>query len=123
MPRHKRDFTIKRVFEPPAADDGYRVLVDRLWPRGLKRADAAIDRWAKELAPSTALRSALHGGEISWKEFARNYQRELASEEAAAAIAELRAKAAQGRVTLLYAKQDTEQNNAAVLRDNMSRKP
>jgi uncharacterized protein YeaO (DUF488 family) len=108
---------IKRVYEPPAPEDGYRVLVDRLWPRGLKREDAAIDSWRRELAPSTELRRWFGGEDATWPEFARRYRKELATPEAAASLADLRARARAGAVTLLYAKRDRQENNAVVLRD------
>jgi uncharacterized protein YeaO (DUF488 family) len=112
-------FKIKRVYEPPAPDDGYRVLVDRLWPRGLTRKDAAIDAWLKELAPSTELRRWFGGEDASWREFARRYRKELAAPELAASLADLRARARRGAVTLLYAKRDVQENNAVVLRDHL----
>jgi uncharacterized protein YeaO (DUF488 family) len=108
---------IKRVYETPAPDDGYRVLVDRLWPRGLKREDAHIDDWLKELAPSNDLRRWFGGEDARWPEFARRYREELASPEKAEGLADLRKRARGGTVTLLYAKRDTQENNATVLRD------
>ena len=108
---------IKRVYEPRAPDDGYRVLVDRLWPRGLTRKDAAIDAWLKELAPSAELRRWFASADGSWPVFARRYRKELAVPELAESLAGLRKRARAGAVTLLFAKRDTQQNNAVVLRD------
>lgn len=108
---------LKRIYDPASPDDGYRVLVDRLWPRGVRRETSGIDAWAKELAPSDALRRWFGTDEATYVEFARRYRAELAAPELAAALSELRAKARAGTVTLLYAKRDTVENNAAVLRD------
>jgi uncharacterized protein YeaO (DUF488 family) len=113
---------IKRVYEPPAPEDGYRVLVDRLWPRGLKRKDAAIDAWLRELAPSTELRRWFGDDDASWPEFTRRYRKELAAPELAASLADLRARARAGVVTLLYAKRDMQENNAVALRDYLETK-
>ena len=106
---------IKRVYEAPSADDGYRVLVDRLWPRGLRREDAALDAWLKEVAPSHALRRWFAGEAATYEEFARRYREELSAPEAAAGLADLRRRSRSGTVTLLYAKSNTTENNAAVL--------
>jgi uncharacterized protein YeaO (DUF488 family) len=108
---------LKRVYAPAASDDGYRVLVDRLWPRGLKRERARIDAWLKELAPSTELRRWFATDAATWPEFTRRYRRELAAPEAAAALADLRARGRSGTVTLLYAKREEKNNNAVALRD------
>jgi uncharacterized protein YeaO (DUF488 family) len=112
-------FRIKRVYEPPAPEDGLRVLVDRLWPRGLTKQKAAVDLWLKAIAPSDALRHALHDGdgppEDRWRAFQPAYARELTAEPARAAVQELNDRAAQGPVTLLYAAKDEAMNNAAVL--------
>ena len=109
--------TIRRVHEPPVPADGYRALVDRLWPRGLKREDAAIDAWLKDLAPSTELRTWFGHEPACWPEFQARYRRELAAPGAAAHLGELRSAARAGTVTLLYAARDELQNNAKVLRD------
>ncbi len=105
---------LKRAFEAPTPDDGYRVLVDRLWPRGVAKADARIDEWRKELAPSDALRKAFHAGELGWGEFRRRYLAELkAHREALRPLAE---HAARDTVTLVFASKDVRHNNAVVLR-------
>ena len=106
---------LKRVYEPPAPEDGVRVLVDRLWPRGLRKADAAIDRWLKELAPSTALRQWFGHEPSRWTGFQQRYRRELA--ERGDLLQQLRALARRGPVTLLYAARDEAHNEAVVLRD------
>jgi uncharacterized protein YeaO (DUF488 family) len=109
----------KRVYEKPAADDGYRVLVDRLWPRGVKKTDLHYDEWAKGLAPSTELRKAFHGETLDFKTFSEDYRRELQdSGEAAKALAE---RAKNETITLLYGAKNTEQNHALVLADFLRR--
>jgi uncharacterized protein YeaO (DUF488 family) len=108
---------IKRIYEPPSPDDGYRVLVDRLWPRGVKREAAGIDAWLKALAPSTELWRWFDTGGASWPEFESRYRAELAESSAAADLADLRSRGEKGAVTLLYAKRDERRNNAVVLRD------
>ena len=105
-------FHIKRVYEPPAASDGQRILVDRLWPRGLRKADAKIDRWMKEVAPSTALRSWFGHKPERFAEFRRRYAAEMADNPA---LAELRKLGRGKTVTLLYGARDPDQNQAAVL--------
>ena len=88
--RTSRAFRIKRVYEPAARDDGLRVLVDRLWPRGIAKDKAHIDQWLKDVAPSDALRKRFHGDPEMWNEFVAAYGRELAQEPAATALANLR---------------------------------
>ncbi|HEY7382048.1 MAG TPA: DUF488 domain-containing protein [Beijerinckiaceae bacterium] len=104
---------IKRIYDPPAPDDGYRVLVDRLWPRGIRKDAAQIDLWCKEVAPSTALRRWYDHDLAKWDEFRRRYRAELQRQPAALAL--LRDKAARGVLTLLYAAREPERNNAAAL--------
>ena len=105
---------IKRVYEPAAKADGYRVLVDRLWPRGLKKEDAAIDVWAKELAPSAALRKWFGHEVAHWEGFRHRYAAELdAHPEYWRALA---VQAERHRVTLLYGARDEEHNQALVLK-------
>jgi uncharacterized protein YeaO (DUF488 family) len=108
---------IKRIYEPRSEGDGYRVLVDRLWPRGVKREAAGIDAWLKTLAPSTELRRWFETDGASWPEFERRYRAELAETSAAADLADLRRRGEKSPVTLLYAKRDERHNNAVVLRD------
>ena len=104
---------LKRAFAAPATEDGHRVLVDRLWPRGVAKADARIDDWPKEVAPGDALRKAFHAGELGWGEFRRRYLAELkAHRETLRPLAE---RAARERVTLVFAAKDEQHNNAVVL--------
>jgi uncharacterized protein YeaO (DUF488 family) len=102
----------KHVYEPPASEDGTRVLVDRLWPRGLSKDDARIDWWARELAPSDKLRRWFGHSPPRFREFVDRYRNELDSGEA---VARLRALALQQTVTLVYAARDERHNNARAL--------
>ncbi len=106
---------VKRVYEPAQADDGYRVLVDRLWPRGLSREAARIDEWARDLAPSHELRRQFGHARERYAEFCRRYREELRSQEEA--VAALARRAREGTVTLLFAARDRERNNARALAD------
>jgi uncharacterized protein YeaO (DUF488 family) len=106
---------LKRVYEPAAPEDGVRVLVDRLWPRGLRKADAAIDRWMKNIAPSTQLRQWFGHDPERWPEFRRRYTREL--QQQAVAVEELQELARSGPITLVFAAHDEAHNDAVVLRD------
>lgn len=110
---------IKRVYDPPAKDHGYRVLVDRIWPRGLSKGAAQIDEWLKDIAPSTALRKWFGHDREKWKEFMQRYFRELDANPAA--VAQLRALARGRRVTLLFAAKDIEHNNAVALKAYLGR--
>src|SRR5262249_48140771 len=107
---------VKRVYVPPADDDGLRVLVDRLWPRGLSKDKAKIDLWMKEIAPSNDLRSRFHHDAGLWDEFNKAYARELSEEPALSAVLELQRRFRETDVTLLYAARDEEHNNAVALR-------
>jgi uncharacterized protein YeaO (DUF488 family) len=103
----------KRVYDAPAADDGYRVLVDRLWPRGIKKSDLACDEWCKVLAPSTALRKAFHGEALDFAAFSDAYRAELdAQREEGRRLSTL---AKTRNLTLLYAAKDRQQNHAQIL--------
>ena len=107
---------LKRVYEAPGEDDGVRVLVDRLWPRGLSKEKAALDVWAKEIAPSTELRKWFGHEPARWAEFQQRYAAELDAN--AAAVDALLAQLDDDRpVTLVYGARDTEHNGAVVLRD------
>lgn len=108
-------FALKRVYDPPEPEDGARVLVDRLWARGLTKEKAAVDLWAKDVAPSHELRRWFGHEPERWGEFQARYREELESPEAQEQIATLRAMAGKGRVTLLYAAHDEALNNAVVL--------
>lgn len=103
---------LKRAYDAPASDDGMRILVDRLWPRGLTKEKAAIDLWAKSLAPSDALRHEFHGHPDRWREFVSAYEQELKGNPA---LAELKAIVRKESTTLLYASRDEAHNNAVVL--------
>jgi uncharacterized protein YeaO (DUF488 family) len=105
---------VKRAYETPTRSDGYRVLVDRVWPRGVKKQQLELDIWLKQLAPSTPLRKWFGHDPAKWTEFKRRYFRELAEHDED--IRELRKKAKKGRVTLVFAAKDTEFNNAVALR-------
>ena len=106
---------VKRVYEKPEESDGVRILVDRLWPRGLSKKEAAVDLWLKELAPSNELRLRFHHDRDRWPEFRREYLEELRGK--ADLLGQARSRRAGGPVTLLYAARDTERNNAVVLRE------
>ncbi|MEV4342542.1 DUF488 family protein [Streptomyces sp. NPDC049590] len=106
---------LRRIYEPPEPDDGLRVLVDRLWPRGLAKDEAHVDEWPKGLTPSAELRTWYHAGEGTYEEFRRRYEAELAAPEAAALLDGLRASARKGRVTLLTASKRPEESHARVL--------
>ncbi|MFF8731066.1 DUF488 domain-containing protein [Streptomyces sp. NPDC015171] len=111
---------VRRIYEPPEPDDGLRVLVDRLWPRGLAKDEARVDEWPKELTPSSELRTWYHGGEGSYEEFRRRYEAELAAPEAAALLDGLRKSAAEGQVTLLTASKRPDSGHAHVLEELLS---
>ena len=104
---------IKRVYRAARVSDGRRILVDRLWPRGVSQDRARLDRWCKEIAPSDALRHWFHAGPQDWDEFERRYRAELAAQPGM--LRELVALAATDVVTLLFGSKDEERNNAAVL--------
>jgi uncharacterized protein YeaO (DUF488 family) len=106
---------IKRIYDPPSPADGLRVLVDRVWPRGLRKDRAAIDRWAKELAPSTGLRTWFGHDPARFDEFRKRYRGELGPQ--APAIDALLADCGGRTLTLLYSARDTEHNQAVVLRE------
>ncbi|MEU4656929.1 DUF488 family protein [Streptomyces sp. NPDC023723] len=106
---------VRRVYDPPEPDDGTRVLVDRLWPRGVKKDAAHVDEWPKDLTPSTELRRWYHAGQGSFAEFAERYRAELAAPAAAEALGRVRELAGQGPVTLLTAAKDPARGHAAVL--------
>ena len=112
----------KRIYDPPARDDGLRILVDRLWPRGLKKEDAIIDIWLKEIAPSDGLRRWFGHRPERWEEFRERYGREL--DQNPEALAKLRAARTPHRnLTLLYAARDAEHNQAVVLAERLRGKP
>jgi uncharacterized protein YeaO (DUF488 family) len=104
---------LKRVYEPPARSDGRRILVDRLWPRGLSKAGAKIDLWLKDVAPSTELRQWFGHDPEKWSGFEKKYRAELGRNPA---MAELHELSRQGNITLLYAARDQAHNEAVVLK-------
>lgn len=104
---------LKRVYEPPDRSDGRRILVDRLWPRGLSKEKAAVDEWMKEIAPSAELRRWFGHDPEKWPEFQRRYEQELRAQ--ADLVREIAKLAARGRVTLVYGARDEEHNDAVVL--------
>ncbi|MFJ4557520.1 DUF488 domain-containing protein [Streptomyces massasporeus] len=106
---------VRRVYDAAEPEDGVRVLVDRLWPRGLAKDAARLDEWPKALTPSTELRRWYHAGEGSYEEFAERYEAELASDEAAEALDSVRDLVRKGDVTLLTASKTPEQSHASVL--------
>ena len=113
------DVRLKRVYEPPASTDGYRVLIDRLWPRGVSRARAQLDAWEKELAPSTGLRRWFDHDPERFAEFRRRYIDELRDHRPR--LTALRRRAREGPLTLVYSAHDREHNDAVVLAEVLKR--
>lgn len=112
------DIRLKRAYDTPARSDGPRVLVDRVWPRGVSREDAALDHWFKGLAPSSDLRKWFGHDPGKWSEFRDRYRAELGSEEASSDVEALESLLSEHRrITLVFAARDTEHNNAVALRD------
>jgi len=117
---------LKRVYEQPARGDGTRVLVDRLWPRGLSKDRAVVDKWLRDLAPSDTLRKWFHANLEAWLVFRKRYLKELAQPESAEALNELyRLANRRKKLTLLFASRNEQHNNAVVLKDLLEgmRKP
>jgi len=112
---------VKRVYEPPSDDDGHRVLVDRLWPRALRKEDARIDAWLREVSPSNELRKWYNHDPQRWEEFCARYEKELA-EAPPEALASLRRRARRETVTLLFSSRELEFNNAHALKRILERK-
>ena len=119
MPRDAMDVRLKRAYEPAAPADGYRVLIDRLWPRGVSRERARLDAWEKELAPSTELRQWFAHEPSRFGEFRRRYVEELRGERPR--LTALRRRARHGTVTLVYSAHDSEHNDAVVLAEVLRR--
>jgi uncharacterized protein YeaO (DUF488 family) len=113
----RQKLRIKRVYQPPQPEDGARILVDRLWPRGLSRERARVDLWLKEIAPSAALRRRFHGDPGGWEEFRTAYYAELEEPAAKAAVRSLLDQLRREPVTLLFAARDEARNNAVALRE------
>ncbi|GIW82909.1 MAG: hypothetical protein KatS3mg105_4716 [Gemmatales bacterium] len=114
MARSRGSIQLKRVYEPPDPGDGCRVLVERLWPRGLSKEKARIDVWLKQIAPSTELRKWFAHDPAKWDEFQRRYEAELADN--ADGVSQLMDLIQKGTVTLVYAASDTQHNSAVVLK-------
>lgn len=114
---------MRRVYDPPEDDDGTRVLVDRVWPRGLSKAAAHLDEWCRDVAPSTELRTWYGHDPERFEEFARRYLVELQEHERMAALTELRGLARRAPLTLLTATKEIEISHAAVLVDLLTRRP
>ncbi|MFA6119250.1 MAG: DUF488 domain-containing protein [Parachlamydiales bacterium] len=106
---------IKRAYEKPQKNDGIRILVDRLWPRGLSKKNAKIDIWLKDIAPSSELRKWFGHDPIKWIEFKKKYIKELKNNKTS--VSELELEIKKGKVTLIYGAKDTEHNNAVVIKD------
>ena len=113
------DVRLKRAYEPPARSDGYRVLIDRLWPRGVSKERAQLDEWQRELAPSSELRRWFGHDPAKFGEFRRRYREELAGQEET--LRELRRRAREGTLTLVYGARDSEHNDAVVLAELLRR--
>ena len=113
------DIRTRRAYDGSADDDGYRVLIDRLWPRGVAKEDLELDEWCKDVAPSEALRKWFGHDPEKWDEFQKRYRRELDSNEACDALLK---RARKAHITLIYGAKDEEHNNAVVLRDYLKEK-
>ena len=113
---------VRRAYDPPEPGDGQRVLVDRLWPRGLSKERADLDEWCKEVAPSTELRKWYGHDPAKWDEFARRYRAELEDSDHSSALAHLRELAAGGRLTLLTAAKRSDISEATVLADLLNKR-
>jgi uncharacterized protein YeaO (DUF488 family) len=113
------DVRLKRAYEEPAASDGYRVLIDRLWPRGVSKKDARLGEWARELAPSSELRRWFDHEPARFEEFRRRYMVELATQDEK--LRELRRRAREGTLTLVYGAHDEKHNDAVVLAEILRR--
>lgn len=111
----KTSVSIKRVYAPPEKSDGFRVLIDRLWPRGLSKEKAKVDLWLKEIAPSTALRKWFNHEPEKWKQFENKYQEEIKNNPEALRV--LKSKMKQGKLTLVYGAKEERFNDAVVLQN------
>jgi uncharacterized protein YeaO (DUF488 family) len=109
---------IKRVYDPPEPEDGKRILIDRLWPRGIKKENLKMDEWLKEIAPSDELRKWFSHDPKKYEEFKKRYAKEL--EDKSGILERIRREAKKGRVTILFSAKDTEHNNAIVLKGLLS---
>jgi uncharacterized protein YeaO (DUF488 family) len=116
-PKAAAGVSIKRAYEPPSPRDGTRVLVDRLWPRGVKKAQAGISQWMKDIAPSSELRQWFGHDPARWEEFRRRYKAELTTKREL--VGRLRELAREGPLTLVYSARDEAHNQAVVLRETL----
>ncbi len=121
MGRRKATIRLKRAYEPPTEEDGTRILVERLWPRGITKERAAIDLWLKEVAPSTGLRKWYGHDPDRWEEFRRRYWAEL--DEKGEVLDDLERKIREGPVTFVFAAKDERHNSAVALKDYLDRGP
>ena len=110
---------LKRVYEEAARNDGFRILVERLWPRGVRKEKANIRLWAKEIAPSAELRKWYGHNLVRWEEFKKRYWRELKGKQES--LEEIRSRAREGTVTFVYAARDEEHNSAMALKDYLEK--
>ncbi len=113
---------VRRAYEAPGANDGYRVLVDRVWPRGRSRDELRLDEWARELGPSTELRRWFGHDPARWDEFRNRYRRELAEPSLAAKLDELADRARRGTLTIVYGARDETHNQARVIAEELERR-
>jgi len=111
------DIRLKRAYDDASDADGQRVLIDRMWPRGVRKEDAAIDEWIKSVAPSTELRKWFGHDPDKWDEFRERYKKELHSDDCADGMQRLREMRDESRLTLVFAAKDTDHNNAVVLKE------
>lgn len=111
---------VKRAYDPPARDDGFRVLVDRVWPRGVGKDRLKVDEWLKEIAPSTTLRKWFGHDPAKWEAFQDRYRHELDSQSEP--VTHLRQKAKEGDVTLVFSAKDPQHNNAVALKEYLERR-
>ena len=109
---------LKRAYDSPQSKDGYRILVDGIWPRGVSKEKAKIDEWRKEVAPSSELRKAFHDGSLNWSDFRRRYLKELTPYRET--LRDLAQRAKKERVTLVFAAKEERRNNAEVLRQYLN---
>ncbi len=116
------DIRLKRAYDDPSPDDGYRVLVDRVWPRGRTREVLRLDDWIPDLGPSTGLRKWFGHDPVRWQEFQERYHAELAAPDKARMLDALAAKAREGPVTLVYGARDREHHQAQVIADELMRR-
>jgi uncharacterized protein YeaO (DUF488 family) len=119
----RQKLRIKRVYQPPQPEDGARILVDRLWPRGLSRERARVDLWLKEIAPSATRRRRFHGDPGGWEEFRTAYYAELEEPPAQAAVRSLIEQLRREPVTLLFDARDEARNNAVALKEWLDKRP